>query len=192
VPLIVLILSVAVFGMLVGGKFFNPFSLTLILQQVAIVGIVGAAQTLVSKAVSASAPQLTKVALQNPPQPLAGTVTLAWEANDPDGDALSFDVLVSRNKGGSFEPLHLALSTKEVAINSDALGCRRKTLHTPVSIPAFATIAPTRAVMSSKDRGRVRTVNDCCIVSSAGGRPSSWRSGARTRRTSCRTRPRSR
>jgi fructose transport system permease protein len=38
---------VAVFGILVGGKFFNAFSLTLILQQVAIVGIVGAAQTLV-------------------------------------------------------------------------------------------------------------------------------------------------
>jgi fructose transport system permease protein len=47
VPLIVLILSIAVFGVLVGGKFFNPFSLTLILQQVAIVGIVGAAQTLI-------------------------------------------------------------------------------------------------------------------------------------------------
>ena len=47
VPLIVLILSIAVFGILVGGKFFNPFSLTLILQQVAIIGIVGAAQTLV-------------------------------------------------------------------------------------------------------------------------------------------------
>ncbi len=47
VPLIVLILSIAAFGILVGGKFFNPFSLTLILQQVAIVGIVGAAQTLV-------------------------------------------------------------------------------------------------------------------------------------------------
>ena len=47
VPLIVLILSIAVFGVLVGNKFFNPFSLTLILQQVAIVGIVGAAQTLV-------------------------------------------------------------------------------------------------------------------------------------------------
>ncbi len=47
VPLIVLILSIAVFGVLVGSKFFNPFSLTLILQQVAIVGIVGAAQTLV-------------------------------------------------------------------------------------------------------------------------------------------------
>ena len=47
VPLIVLILSIAIFGILVGGKFFNAFSLTLIIQQVAIVGIVGAAQTLV-------------------------------------------------------------------------------------------------------------------------------------------------
>lgn len=47
VSLIVLIASVAVFGVLVGGKFFNPYSLTLIIQQIAIVGIVGAAQTLV-------------------------------------------------------------------------------------------------------------------------------------------------
>lgn len=47
VPLIVLIMSIAIFGVLVGTKFFNPFSLTLIIQQVAIVGIVGAAQTLV-------------------------------------------------------------------------------------------------------------------------------------------------
>jgi len=47
VPLIVLALSVAVFGLLLGSKFFSPFSLSLILQQVAITGIVGAAQTLV-------------------------------------------------------------------------------------------------------------------------------------------------
>jgi len=47
VPLIVLILSIAIFGMLLGTKFFSAFTLTLILQQVAIVGIVGAAQTLV-------------------------------------------------------------------------------------------------------------------------------------------------
>ena len=36
-----------IFGLILGAKFFSPFSLTLILQQVAIVGIVGAAQTLV-------------------------------------------------------------------------------------------------------------------------------------------------
>src|ERR1044072_6961461 len=38
---------VALFGIANGSKFFSPFALTLILQQVAIVGIVGAAQTLV-------------------------------------------------------------------------------------------------------------------------------------------------
>ncbi|KXF78950.1 ABC transporter permease [Paramesorhizobium deserti] len=47
VPLIVLIVSLVVFGVLVGSKFFSAFSLTLILQQVAITGIVAAAQTLV-------------------------------------------------------------------------------------------------------------------------------------------------
>ncbi len=47
VPMVVLCASIAVFGMLLGGKFFSPFALTLILQQVAIVGIVGAAQSLV-------------------------------------------------------------------------------------------------------------------------------------------------
>ena len=47
VPLIVLIVSVIAFAVAIGGKFFSAFTLTLILQQVAIVGIVGAAQTLV-------------------------------------------------------------------------------------------------------------------------------------------------
>jgi fructose transport system permease protein len=47
VPLIVLVLSLAAFGFLVGDRFFSAFALTLILQQVAIVGIVGSAQTLV-------------------------------------------------------------------------------------------------------------------------------------------------
>ena len=47
VPLIVLISSIAIFGMLLGSKFFSPFALTLILQQVQIVGIVAAAQSLV-------------------------------------------------------------------------------------------------------------------------------------------------
>lgn len=47
VPLIVLVLSLILFGLLLGTKFFSAFTLTLILQQVAITGIVGAAQTLV-------------------------------------------------------------------------------------------------------------------------------------------------
>src|SRR3546814_906368 len=47
VPMIVLILSLAIFGITLGDKFFSAFTLTLILQQVAIIGIVGAAQSLV-------------------------------------------------------------------------------------------------------------------------------------------------
>ncbi len=52
VPLIVLVVSIFVFGFNtfgfdIGERFFTPFSLSLILQQVAIVGIVGAAQSLV-------------------------------------------------------------------------------------------------------------------------------------------------
>jgi fructose transport system permease protein len=47
VPLIVLVISVVFFGIILGGKFFSAFTMTLILQQVAITGIIGAAQTLV-------------------------------------------------------------------------------------------------------------------------------------------------
>lgn len=47
VPLIVLLASIAIFGILLGSRFFSPFALTLILQQVQIVGIVAAAQSLV-------------------------------------------------------------------------------------------------------------------------------------------------
>ncbi|APX10359.1 ABC transporter permease [Tateyamaria omphalii] len=47
VPLIVLIFSIALFGILLGQRFFSPFALTLILQQVQIVGVLAAAQTLI-------------------------------------------------------------------------------------------------------------------------------------------------
>lgn len=47
VPLVVLLAAIGVFGFFLGQKFFSPFALTLILQQVQIVGIVAAAQSLV-------------------------------------------------------------------------------------------------------------------------------------------------
>jgi len=47
VPLIVLMFAVALFGILLGSKFFSPFALTLILQQIQIVGVLAAAQTLI-------------------------------------------------------------------------------------------------------------------------------------------------
>jgi fructose transport system permease protein len=47
VPFIVLLLGVALFSSVVGAKFFHPFNLSLILQQVTIIGTVGIAQTLI-------------------------------------------------------------------------------------------------------------------------------------------------
>jgi len=47
VPLIVLVAAVVIFGVTLGSRFYSPFALTLILQQVQIVGIVAAAQAIV-------------------------------------------------------------------------------------------------------------------------------------------------
>ena len=47
VPVIVLALSIAVFGLIAGQRFFAPFNLSLILQQVSIIGILAAAQSLI-------------------------------------------------------------------------------------------------------------------------------------------------
>lgn len=47
VPFIVLLIGIVVFSVLVGGRFFAPFNLSLILQQVTIIGVVGIAQTLI-------------------------------------------------------------------------------------------------------------------------------------------------
>lgn len=47
VPAIVLFLGVAGFSLIVGGRFLSSFNLSLIIQQVTIIGIIGIAQTLI-------------------------------------------------------------------------------------------------------------------------------------------------
>jgi fructose transport system permease protein len=47
IPFIVLLLAVLLFSIIVGGRFLHPFNLSLVLQQVTIIGIVGIAQTLI-------------------------------------------------------------------------------------------------------------------------------------------------
>jgi predicted outer membrane repeat protein len=78
-------------------------------------------RTLASKRLSPTRPEITRVALQNPPSPLSGLVTLAWQARDADGDPLNFDVLVSRNGGGSYEPLFLGLKGLSVSVDTERL-----------------------------------------------------------------------
>lgn len=47
VPVIVLLAAIAVFGLVAGGRFFSALNLSLILQQVSIIGILAAAQSLI-------------------------------------------------------------------------------------------------------------------------------------------------
>ncbi|OUD08984.1 ABC transporter permease [Marivivens niveibacter] len=47
VPVIVLALSLFVFGLIAGGRFFSAFNLSLIMQQVSIIGILAAAQSMI-------------------------------------------------------------------------------------------------------------------------------------------------
>ncbi|ARE40816.1 Fructose ABC transporter, permease component FrcC [Rhodovulum sp. P5] len=47
VPIIVLLVSIGVFGLIAGERFFSPFNLTLIMQQVSIIGMLAAAQSLI-------------------------------------------------------------------------------------------------------------------------------------------------
>ncbi len=47
VPAIVLLIGVLLFSLITGGRFLHPFNLSLIVQQVTIIGILGIAQTLI-------------------------------------------------------------------------------------------------------------------------------------------------
>lgn len=47
IPLSVLLLGLLVFSLVVGGRFYHPFNLSIVLQQVTIIGVVALAQTLI-------------------------------------------------------------------------------------------------------------------------------------------------
>jgi fructose transport system permease protein len=47
IPFIVLVIGILIFSVAAGGRFFAPFNLSLVLQQVTIIGVLGIAQTLV-------------------------------------------------------------------------------------------------------------------------------------------------
>lgn len=72
--------------------------------------------------VSANPPQISNVALANPPNPVAGNVTLTWTATDPDNDPLSFDIEYSRNGGVTFHPIQIGVTGNSTELDMDALG----------------------------------------------------------------------
>lgn len=47
VPIMILVASILVFGLIIGPKFYSPFNISLIMQQVSIIGVLAAAQALI-------------------------------------------------------------------------------------------------------------------------------------------------
>ena len=72
--------------------------------------------------ISPNAPVISNVALQGAPDPVTGTVTLAWAASDADGDALTFDVFYSRDGGATFQPVRMSVSGNSTEIDTLRLG----------------------------------------------------------------------
>jgi YVTN family beta-propeller protein len=87
-------------------------------REVRIVDTTAGGAVLASKAVSSNAPVVANVVAQ----PGSGTaMTLTWTASDADGDALHYDVTVSRNGGASLQPLTLGGAQTSASIDTAAL-----------------------------------------------------------------------
>jgi hypothetical protein len=77
---------------------------------------------LTSQTLSVNPPTISGVALQSPPDPVTGVVTLAWSASDPDGDPLTSDILYSVDNGVTFQPLQMNVSNSSALLDTLPLG----------------------------------------------------------------------
>lgn len=143
--------------------------------------------TLAAQSISANAPTVSNVALQSPPNPVTGTVTLAWNASDADGDTLTFDVFYSNNGGSSFVGVQSGLTSNSAQIDTSSLaggnGFFRVIASDGVNIgqadsPAytFADKPPTPMILTP---GNNHTVNYGQLVNFSGA-AMDWQDGGVT------------
>jgi hypothetical protein len=80
------------------------------------------ARVVANEAVSASAPTVSSVVLAGPPSGFGGEVSLSWSGSDADGDALSYDVLISRDGGVNFTPLIVGSTATTATVETARIG----------------------------------------------------------------------
>lgn len=79
-------------------------------------------QLLVTKDISSSPPSIGNVELVGASDPVDGTVLLQWQAGDPDGDALMYDVYYTDDDGATYTAYALALSANSVELDTTQMG----------------------------------------------------------------------
>lgn len=79
-------------------------------------------RVLATTGVSPAAPLIGDVQLRDAPDPVDGIVTVSWNASDPDGDALIYDILATRDGGETYRPIHLGVTDTSVALDTSRLG----------------------------------------------------------------------
>jgi hypothetical protein len=77
---------------------------------------------LAEQPISAHAPTVSAVTLEGAPTPVTGTVSLSWQAQDPDGDPLQFDLLYSADGGADFHVVQSGLAGTGTTVDTAALG----------------------------------------------------------------------
>jgi YVTN family beta-propeller protein len=90
--------------------------------EVRIVDASSGERVLATRAVSANPPVFAGVALQGPPDPVTGAVTVQWSVSDPDGGTLTYDVFFTRDGGASLQALALGLEGTTAGFDTSDLG----------------------------------------------------------------------
>ncbi len=96
-----------------------------------------------------SAPAAAVIASQNPPtvtvetpnggETLAGQQTITWQAGDPDGDLLHYDVLYSPDNGQSWLPLAVHLTESHYTLAGEQLEASQSALIKVIANDGFHT-----------------------------------------------------
>jgi YVTN family beta-propeller protein len=78
-------------------------------------------EVLASKQFAGNPPQVT-VTYPNGGESLAGTVTLTWQATDPDGDSLTYLVLYSQDGGATWQSVAVGLESTTFELDTTLIG----------------------------------------------------------------------
>lgn len=82
----------------------------------------GDGKVLADVPISAHSPVISDVHLVSAPNPVSGTITLAWTASHPDGLSLKFDIFYSRDNGATFQPFMMNMTAQSQAVDTSKLG----------------------------------------------------------------------